>query len=260
MSMEQENIYRGFYIKEEIYKSEIDNFYKSIIVDDDEIYVLKNFWKRHCPKINLPYMSLDNSEELLFSIIDNEELWNKFNKVIHRDIKLNEDILISPDIQEQILKGETYLTIKMFNQIDIGIDLKPLFEFSYWLKLINNLFISVIRELLDQIKMINTKIERAILIKRLISVNMRCIPLIRNKYAYNDLSYYNTQIEKMLSFFDEGLEFALYSFGMMFPNLVDENIHPIINTTSVLYNHPELKITVNDPTFGEAKKQFFQFY
>jgi hypothetical protein len=46
----------------------------------------------------------------------------------------------------------------------------------------------------------------------------------------------------------------------MFPNLVDENIHPIINTTSVLYNHPELKITVNDPTFGEAKKQFFQFY
>ena len=260
MSMEQQINYKGFYIKEEKYKSEIDNFYKSIVIDEDESYVLKNFWKKHFPKINLPYMSLDNSEELLFSLIHNEELWNKFNKIIHRDIKLNEDILALPEIQEQILKGDTYLSIKMFNQIDIGIDLKPLLEFSYWLKLINNLFISVIRELLEQIKIIDTKIERAVLIKRLISVNTRCIPLIKNKYAYNDLSYYNTQIEKMLSFFDEGLEFALYSFGMMFPNLVTKDIHPIINNSSNLYNHHELIITINDPVFGEAKRQFFQFY
>lgn len=258
--MEQKINYRGFYIKEEKYKSEIDNFYKYIEIDENENYVLKNFWKKHFPQIILPYMSLDNREELLFSLIDNKELWNKFNKIIDRDIKLNEDILALPEIQEQIKKGDTYLSIKMYNQIDIGIDLKPLFEFSYWLKLINNLFISVIRELLEEIKIIDTKIERALLIKRLISVNMLCIPLIKNKYAYNDLSYYNTQIEKMLSFFDEGLEFALYSFGMIFPNLVNEDIHPIINISSVLYNRPELIISINDPVFGQAKKQFFQYY
>ena len=256
---ENKNIYLGFYVKEDTYKLEIDKFYHSIITDENECYVLKNFWKKNCPRIDLPYMNLDMREELLFSIIDNDALWKKFNKIIDRDIKNHEKILALPEVQQQILQGDTNIVKKIYGDIEIYIDLKPLIEFSYWLKLLNNLFISVIREILDQIK-IEEKITRCILMKRLISVNIKCLDLIKNKYAYNDLSYVNTHIEKIVSFFDDGLEFALYSFGIMFPNLVNENIYPIINSSSVLYNHPEIKISIDDPFFGDAKKQFFQFY
>ena len=61
-------------------------------------------------------------------------------------------------------------------------------------------------------------------------------------------------------FLDDGLEFALYSLGIMFPDLVCDNIHPVINTSSNLYNHPDLTISFDDPVFGIAKKQFFQYY
>jgi hypothetical protein len=257
--MEQNNIYLGFYIKDDKYKVEIDNFYKSIIIDDNEVYVLKNFWKKNCPRIDLPYMNLDTREELLFSLIDNEFLWNKFNKIIEKDIKSQEQILSAPEVQEQILNGERIIIKKIYD-IEICIDLKPLNEFTYWLKLLNNLFISIIGELLNNIKQTETMLERSILIKRLVSINVKCLPLLRNKYAYNDLSYFNTQVEKLISFFDYGLEFALYSFGIMFPNLVSEKIYPIINQSSELYDHPDLKISQNDPIFGYAKTQFFQFY
>lgn len=260
MSTEQRNNYLGFYIKEEKYKLEIDTFFQSIVIDENESYVLKNFWKKNCPRIDLPYMHLDMREELLFSMVDNELLWKKFNKIINRDIKIHEKILALSDVQQRILEGETLIEKKIYNQIDVCIDLKPLTEFSYWLKLLNNLFISVIRELLDQIKIEEDKIMRCLFMKRLIIVNIKCLDLIKNKYAYNDLSYVNTHIEKLISFIDDGLEFALYSFGIMFPNLVNENIYPIINSSSLLYNHPEIKISMDDPFFGNAKKQFFQFY
>jgi len=259
MSNTKTLIYNGFYIKEEIYKTEIDTFLQSLSIDENECYVLKNFWKKNCPSIDLPCMNLDMCEELLFTLIDNEPLWKKFNKLIDRDIKPHEQILALPEVQTQILQGEKLIYKKIYD-IEICIDLKSLNEFSYWLKLLNILFISVIRKLIDQIKMVDTKIEKCILIKRLIVVNLRCLPLINNKYAYNDLSYFNTHIEKIISFFDEGLEFALYSFAIMYPNLVNDNIYPIINSSGMLYHHPELTISLDDPLFGNAKKQFYQFY
>ena len=259
MSNNQKLIYNGFYIKEEIYKTEIDTFLQSLTIDENECYVLKKFWKKNCPRIDLPYMNLDMCEELLFSLIDNEPLWKKFNKLIDRDIKPHEQILALPEVQAQILQGEKLIYKKIYD-IEICIDLKSLNEFTYWLKLLNILFIKVIRELFDQIKMVDSKIEKCLLIKRLIVVNLRCMSLITNKYAYNDLSYSNTQIKKIMSFFDEGLEFALYSFSIIYPNLVNDNIYPIINSSAMLYHHPELKISLDDPVFGNAKTQFYQFY
>jgi hypothetical protein len=259
MSTTQKIIYNGFYIKDEIYKTEIDTFLQSLIIDDNECYVLKHFWKKNCPRIDLPYMNLDMREELLFSLIDNETLWKKFNKLIDRHIKPHEQILALPEMQEQIIKCEKLISKKIYD-IEICIDLKPLNEFSYWLKLLNILFISVIRELFNQIKISETKIEKCILIKRLIVINLRCMSLITNKYAYNDLSYSNTQIKKIMSFFDEGLEFALYSFGIIYPNLVNDNIYPIINSSAMLYHHPELTICLDDPIFGNAKTQFYKYY
>lgn len=257
--MDKNNTYLGFYIKDNKYKSVIDKFFSSLSYDENECYVLKNFWKKYCPRIDLPYMNLDTRQELLISLIDNPELWNNFNKLINNDIKPNEEILALPEVQEQLLKGERIIYRKIYD-MEIGIDLRPLNEYSYWIKLINNLFISVIREIIDQIKETETKLERSILLKRLITINIQCLPLIKNKYAYNDISYFNIQVEKIISFLDDGLEFALYSLGIMFPDVVCDNIHPVINTSSNLYNHPDLAISFDDPVFGIAKKQFFQYY
>ena len=98
MSIQSKNIYLGFYVKEERYKIEIDEFMQSIVTNENECYVLKNFWKKNCPRIDLPFMTLDMREELLFSLIDNEILWKKFNKIIDTEITQHEQILALSDI------------------------------------------------------------------------------------------------------------------------------------------------------------------
>lgn len=252
--------YRGFYITEEKYKLDVDNFYDSIQLDDDELYVLKAFWKKNSPRIDLPYMDLDNMEDLLFSLIENDTYWDKFNKIIERDIAINEQILVEPNIQEQISNGNYFITKKIFEEAELCINLNPLLEFSYWIKLLNILFIGVIRQLLEKYKITDDTLEKALIIKRLITVSIKCSQLIKNKYAYNDLSYYYTNIEKIVTFFQQGLEVSLYSFAILFPNLVCEHIHPIINRSSILYKHPILEISLIDPIYGETKKKYSKFY
>jgi hypothetical protein len=248
-------IYKGFYIKNEQNKITIDQFYNSI-QDDDKCYPLKSFWKKHGSSIDLPQMTLDTRQELLCSFINDDTMWKKFNAFIETEIVPHEKILELPEVQELIMKGETIL----FYNSDITIYLHPLKEFSYWLKLINKLFLSIIRELLEEIKCINTKIEKCILFKRIVEVSIQSLPLIKNKYAYNDLTFYRTQIEKIMCAFDDGLEFAFYAFAMLFPNLVNHDIHPILNTNSNTYNHQQLTVSISDPIFGNAKKQFLEFY
>ena len=118
----------------------------------------------------------------------------------------------------------------------------------------------VIRQLLEKYKITEDNLEKALIIKRIITVSVKCSPLIKNKYAYNDLSYYYTNIEKIVTFFQQGLEVALYSFAVLFPNLVCENIHPIINTSSIIYKNALLEISLIDPIYGETKKKYSKYY
>jgi len=249
-------IYKGFYIKNELNKITIDQFYRSIHDHNNKYYPLKSFWKMHCPQIDLPLMSMDTRQELLCSFINDHAMWTKFNTFIETEIVPHEKILELPEVQELIMKGETIIS----KNIEISIHLQPLKEFSYWLKLINKLFLSIIRELLEGIQCIHTKVEKCVIFKRIVEVSIQSLPLITNKYAYNDLTFYYTQIEKIISSFDDGLEFSLYAFAILFPNLVNSEIHPVLNENSNTYNHPQLSVSMNDPMFGTTKKKFFEFY
>jgi len=252
-------VYKGFYVTHEKNKQEIDLFYKSI-QNYSEIYPLKAFWKRQCPVIELPLMPLHIRQELLYSLIQNENLWCKFNEVVQRDVVVHEHTLVSLEVLNRINQGDTIIVQKMYDGSEQIINLSCLKEFSYWMRLINMLFLSIIRELLEEIKLIYTKVEKCRLFKSIIETSIQCRPLITNKYAFNDLSFYYTQIEKIMSSFDDGLEIALYAFGIMFPNLVNSEIHPVINKQSSTYDDPRLSVSLTDPIFGAAKKQFFEFY
>lgn len=252
-------IYKGFFITSEKNKQEIDDFYKSL-QSDGEIYPLKTFWKIHCPVIELPCMPLHTRQELLYSLMRNTDLWCKFDEAVQRDVVVHEHTLVSFEVHNKINKGDIIIITKMYDNSEKIINLIALKEFSYWLKMINILFLSIIRELLEEIKRVNTKIEKCKLFKAIIETSIHSLPLITNNYAYNDLSFYTTQIEKIMSSFDDGLEIALYAFGIMFPNLVNSEIHPVINKQSSTYDHPELSVSINDPIFGAAKKQYFEFY
>ena len=254
------NIYKGFYITSEKNKQEIDLFFKSI-QNHSEIYPLKAFWKRHCPVIELPCMPLHTRQELLYSLMQNKDLWCKFNEAVQREVIDHEEhTLVSFEVHNKINQGDTIIITKMYDNSEKIINLTPLKEFSYWLKLINILFLSIIRELLEDIKRVNTKVEKCILFKHIVELSIQSLPLISNKYAYNDLSFYCTQIEKIISSFDDGLEIALYAFGIMFPNLVNSEIHPVINKQSSTYDDPRLSVSINDHIFGAAKKKYFEFY
>ena len=253
-------IYRGFNIQNKNFIEHIDNFYNDLDTSSKYISVLKNFWNKHKPEIEIPNISIEYREELAISLVNNKYLWDKFNKTIHQNIEPYEKILRQDDCQNKMSDGETILIVKDCNGKNLTIDLNPLLEFNYWLRLITCLFCNVQTELLNTLEESNSKIEKSKIAKRIFQLNIVYTPLITSKYAFSTLRFYVTQIKKLIEFFGEGLEICLYAFGLFFPEMVTDMCYPNMNKNRSIYKNNELELKEDDPIFGEVMKKLKKFY
>lgn len=250
-------IYRNFVMSSMKYKLNVDNFYNDIEEISKHYSVLKNFWNiQKIENIDIP---IKYSEKLFLKSIDNEPLWEKLERTIKEYVVPHETFLKSEKIQEEIKEGKTRFTYINTKEIEVLVDLTPLLEFRYWLKLITMLFIYIQKHHLDKCEQTNNKKKRVIIAKRIFQNNLIAIRLIRHKYAFPGLRFYITQIKKLIEFFNEGLDFILYAFGEFFPEMVTDNFYPYMNKYND--NSKLIKcVSKDDPYYGEAKKKYEKYY
>jgi len=252
--------YRGFIIKNNNFVEYVDNFYNELDIMNEYNSVLKSFWIRHKPEIEIPSIPLEYRVKIAISLMNNKYLWNKLNKTIYEIIQPYEKILEKDESQKKIRDGETIFKIKHSNGTMICIDLNPLFEFNYWLRLMICYFCNVQTELIFLLEKSNSKVEKSKIAKRIFELNIIYKPLITSKYAFPTLRFYVTQVKKLIEFFNEGLEISLYPFGIFCPEMVTDNCYPNINKNTELYKNNNLIINVDDPIFSEIMKKLNKYY
>jgi hypothetical protein len=253
-------IYRGFNIQNNNLVQYVDNFYNDLDNASKYISVLKNFWNKHKPEIEIPNISIEYREQLAINLINNKYLWDKFNKTIHEIVEPYEKILEQDDYQNKMSEGQTILNIKDCDGNNITINLNPLLEFNYWLRLVTCLLCNIQTEFLNNLEQSNSKIEKSKIAKRIFELNISYRPLITNKYAFSTLRFYVTQIKKLIEFFNQGLEISLFTFGIFCPEMVNDNCFPNINKNNNMYKNNELEIKEDDPIYGEVMKKLKKFY
>jgi hypothetical protein len=170
-----------------------------------------------------------------------------------------EDFLRTDQVQTQINDGQTQFSYREFNGNEVIIDLSPLKEFSFWIQMVTKLMVIVQRDLLAKCDKAIEKIDKSILAKQLFEVNIACRQLICHKYAFPSLIFYRALLLKLIEFFNLGLEFVLYAFGIFCPEMITKHFYPNIGRSD-LYQAVELTINEDDPVYGEAKKKFQDYY
>lgn len=252
--------YRGFSISSLKHRSIVDKFQANLESGLKHSSVLSKFWIKHFPKMTMPELPFESREKLLFSLVANDALWEKFDKVIEQNVVQAEQYLELPEFQDRINAGETLLLFDGSDGSQLSIDLTPLLEFSFWIKQMSTLMCSVMTELLRKVDQTVGKSNKALIVKHIFQNNLICRKLITSEYIFGGVRYYSTQLAKMMEMFKEGLEFALYGFGVFHPEMISDNCYPWLNKQSELYGLPMLAISDDDPVFGEAKKAYRRFY
>lgn len=254
----KKTIYRGFILSAKKYQADVDRFYERLDQQLTEKNALTAFWL-NTPMITPPDVPIEALQQMLVSLIDNEPMWQKLDKTIQQCVVPHEPFLMQPDIQHQIREGQVQFSYALDNGFKAEVDLTPLKEFSYWIRLIQKLFCSIQSSLLQKCENFDTKLERALVAKNIYSFSVSCRRLIAHKYAFSGLRFYATQIRKLIEFFDQGLEFVLYAFGIFHSEMVNDDYYPYLNRGD-LYGAAELAIDDEDPVFGDAKMLFHRFY
>jgi len=251
------SVYRNFVICGNKYKQDVDRFYSKIEEYNKDSSVLKNFWKKTI--VDIPDIPMESCKKLLISLINNESQWKKLDETLNKCVVPYEDFLRTDQVQTQINDGQTQFSYREFNGNEVIIDLSPLKEFSFWIQMVTKLMVIVQRDLLAKCDKAIEKIDKSILAKQLFEVNIACRQLICHKYAFPSLIFYRALLLKLIEFFNLGLEFVLYAFGIFCPEMITKHFYPNIGRSD-LYQAVELTINEDDPVYGEAKKMFQDYY
>ncbi len=256
----KKTVYRGFVISGKKYQANVDKFYEQMEQQQcAEKNVLTSFWLSTSP-ITAPELPIEFQQKLLIDLINNEPMWEKFEETIQDCVVPHEAFLMQPDIQQQMKQGQVHFSYKLdSSRSKAHVDLTPLKEFAYWIRLVQKLFCSIQSSLLHKCENLDSKLERALVAKDIYRFSVSCSRLITNKYAFSGLRFYATQVRKLVEFFNEGLEFVLYAFGIFHPEMMTDEVYPYLNRDK-LYGVAELAIDDEDPVFGEAKRMFKRFY
>jgi hypothetical protein len=255
----KKTIYRGFVISGNQFQANVDRFYEQMDQQCAEKNVLTSFWLS-TPNIVPPEIPIEFQQKLLIDLINNEPMWEKLEKTIQNCVVPHEAFLIQPDIQQQMRDGQVQFSYKLDSRRSKAhVDLTPLKEFAYWIRLIQKLFCSIQSSLLQKCEKLDSKLERALVARDIYRFSVSCSRLITNKYAFSGLRFFATQIRKLVEFFNEGLEFVLYAFGIFHPEMVTDEYYPYLSRDK-LYGVAELAIDDEDSVFGEAKRMFRRFY
>lgn len=235
-------IYRDFCITHEIFKSRVDQFYEKL--ETREQFIVYDFLKTKYSYIDFSYMPFEYLEKMLYEFSDaNSQYYIQFQQYI----------------AEYITPFESLLTK---DSSVLSIDMSGLNQFTFWLNLVRNLFVSVIHDLLAQIEKTPGRVGKAKIVKKLYTVLVRCSHLFYNKYGICQACsrFYYVNIYKLIRFANEGAEFALYAFAMLCPEMIDSSVWLLVINDGSFYNHPDLAISEDDPTFGLAREKFYKYY
>ena len=256
-SRNTKTVYRNFVIYGAKYKQNVDMFYSKIEELNKDISVLKNFWKNTI--VDIPEIPMEACQKLLISLIENENQWKKLEETLNQCVIPYEDFLRTPKIQTEINEGQTRFSYRKSDGNEVIVDLSPLKEFSFWIQMITKLLVIVQRDLLSKCEKAIQNIDKSVVARQIFEINVACRRLICHKYAFTTLRFYGAQLLKLVEFFNLGLEFVLYTFGIFCPEMITEHFYPNIDR-SYLYGLPELAVSDDDPVFGEAKKKFQDYY
>jgi len=255
----KKTVYREFVISGKKYQADVDKFYEQMEKQMSDKSVLTSFWLSTLP-ITAPELPIEFQQKLLIDLINNEAMWQNFDQTIQDCVVPHEAFLMQPDIQQQMKQGQVHFSYKLdSSRSKAHVDLTPLKEFAYWIRFVQKLFCSIQSSLLKKCENLDSKLERALIVKDIYRFSVSCSLLITNKYAFSGLWFYATQVRKLVEFFKEGLEFVLYAFGIFHPEMVTDEFYPFLSRDK-LYGVAELGIDDDDPVFGEAKRMFKRFY
>jgi len=250
-------VYRNFVISGPKYRQDVDKFYSMIQEYEQCSSVLKYFWKNTI--IDIPEIPMESCRKLLISLINNETQWQKLHDTLNQCVVPYEDFLRTDKVQSQINEGQTQFSYRKSDGNEVIVSLSPLKEFSFWIQMITKLLIIVQRDLLNKCDEAIEKVDKSIVARQIFELNIACRQLICHKYAFTTLRFYSSQLLKLIEFFNLGLEFVLYAFGIFCPEMITKHVYPNIGRSD-LYQLTMLAVKEDDPVFGEAKKKFQDYY
>jgi len=252
-------IYKNFSISSIEYTKIVDRFLEGLNEPDNLILV--HFWKKYYNNICFPIKEEKDLESMLSIFADkNSNYYITFHDYLEKNIKPYETFLSSKECQDKINNG-----YDIFN-IDIGshtiLDISGLHQFSFWVNLIQNLFKTLIRNVISQIDTTINRIDKALIVKKLYILLIKYKHLYCDKYSICKAcsKFYFNSLKKLLEFVNEGAEFAIYTFDILCPEMMTDTCILLVNKSGSFYKNAKLEIDDNDVVFSDSRKKLIQYY
>jgi len=250
--------YNNFNISSLENKIIVDNFFEKL---NEPKLILYNFWKKDFHPICFP--NSENLEELLslFGNVDSK-YYIYFRDYLTYHIYPYEYVLENKKCQEFIENGHYVFNITIDTGKIITIDISDLKQFNFWVNLVRNLLMCVIKNILSELRKTVDRIDKALVVKKLYDILIQYRHLISDKYSIckDCTRFYFNGIKKLLEFVHEGAEFAIYSFAILYPDMMTNNGLLKVNKCGSFYEHGRLKIDKNDKIFSEMYKKYREYY
>jgi hypothetical protein len=250
--------YTNFNISSFEKKNIVDNFFEKL---NEPNLILYNFWKKDFHTIC--FSNIENLEELLFLFgnIDSQ-YYIYFKDYLTYNIYPYQLVLENKKCQEFIENGHYVFNITLESGEIITIDISDLKQFNFWVNLVRNLLMFVIKNILSELRETVDRIDKALVVKKLYGILIQYRHLISDTYSIckNCTRFYFYSIKKLLEFVHEGAEFAIYTFAILYPDMMNNSGLLKVNKFGSLYEHSRLKIDKNDKLFSEIYKKYREYY
>ena len=259
--------YRGFMISGAEQKQTVDRFYElSINVSlkhnlDNRVPILSYYWKNPCHTYKSEDIIQQVNDMPLSKRIDEFTRLMRYDDTLDRFERLTEKY-VTPKIA-QISSEYARAKLSAGETRWVGVDLDILMGFYYWVNYVNALYVSIYRNLADNLRSKNDSMERAEILDMINRIRIIGKRFLTNEYAlcqnYDVLRH--SGLRTMLYYINnDGIESALYSFKAYCPQMVCDEIYPVVAKDTIYYNHPNLAIGKNDPDIGVMKAKYGKYY
>ena len=142
-------------------------------------------------------------------------------------------------------------------------DLTKLLPFKYWTLLTTKLLTMIIQKYLAMIEVARGAENKAELSKNLFRVLIVAKRYISNPYVsgYGNRTFFYTVVNKAFEFIqNEGMEFSLLALAVFQPDMVCDEVYPILSKSNPeLRSSSLLEIKNDDTVYGPLKTKYSKY-
>lgn len=262
-------IYRGFVLSKPENKARVDCFYQAIKtgLQCGHETLLNRFWRYGMDTIHIQNFDIIPIQErisLLKTHMDDKHLWKEFDRECKDFVEPYKNIIQTNEAQANLARGLNNWKWEDLSQNGetITIDITPLEKYKYWMTLSDDLLISIMKTLLEEANQLRDSLQKAVIYRDMFKVCIIAKKLITNPYTakFKGLKFYYMLISKILEFISKGVEYALYSLAVFYPEMVCDEVRPHFDKNAQYYKKISLVVSESDPIYGNIKKNYYQYY